>query len=197
MAWTPTAPLEVFAEALSVPAMIHTPVRETRVLTVGTYALPLAKLALRYPDTVEVCMADLHGAQTPRDKRVTALPSLDALPSQWAADVIGIAVPGDPKDVIKQVAPRLKPDGVLVVAMDVPSRAREIKDHLRETWSHVLPYREHAPDLVLFLIASDRVLGRPLRPIPPRLARINPRHLSSMFAFPSDEYRLLFGQESA
>lgn len=196
MGWQPTQPLEIFAEAVSVPVMIHAPPRPTKVLAIGAYALPLAKLALRYPDTTEVVLMRLDGAPIPKDRRVRVVESFEEL-GDTKFDVAGIAVPGDPRELLGPVRSRLQPDGLMVVAVDQVHRARDTKDAMRPLFAQVLPYREHAPDLAVFLLGTGQRLHKPLRPIPPKLHRINPRYLPTMFSWPSDEYRMLWGEDQA
>jgi len=195
MGWSPTPPLEAFAEALSVPPMIHTPPRDTKVLVVGAYALPLAKLALRYPSTTEVLVVVSDPqAPLPRDRRIRRLGSLEDIPDDWRCDVAGVAVPGDVRPLLGSIDDHLQEQGVIVVAVDRFARGRVVKDAMRGLWPQVLPYREHAPDPALFILASKRRLGRPYRPIPSNLGRLTPRYLSALFQLAKDEYQMLYGE---
>jgi len=193
MGWERTPPLEAFAEALSVPAMLHTPLRNIRVLVVGVFAIPLAKLALRYPSTREVVVVAEPSAPLPRDRRLRRVSSIEDIEQGWRADVAALAVPGSPETLAREVKRMLTPDGLMVVAVDTFSRGRSAKDGLQQLLTHVVPYREYAPEPVLFLLASDRRIGRPLRPVPPGLSRITKGYLPALFCLGKDEYHLLYG----
>lgn len=196
MLWQPVPPLEIFAEALSVPVVIHTPVRPTRVLIIGPYGVPAAKLALRYPSTAEVVLVSSDEISL-RDKRFRRISSIKELPADWKADAAVVAVVGDPRPLLPLVKERLVPDGLVVVALDRFGRGRDTKDALRALWGQVLPYREYVPDPHLFLLAGDRRIGKPLRPIPPNLKRITDRYLQSLFTLGKDEYQFLYGDRAA
>jgi hypothetical protein len=111
----------------------------------------------------------------------------------YRADVAGVAVPGDPVALLEALKPHLAPDAVVVVSLDQMARGRPVKDAMQRIWRQVLPYREHAPSPVLFLLASDQRFGATLRPFPPNLQRLNPRYLQSLFSLAKDEYDLLYG----
>lgn len=196
MTYTPVPPLEIFAECLAVPPLQHVAaIGDVRILTVGQFALPLAKLALRYPSTVDVRMIGMDPTKLPADRRVSGVRSREALPADWQAHVIGVAVPGDPSRLLQELAPHLAPSGVIVVAVDQVKHSRQIKNTLGQIYTQVLPYRECAPEPTIFLLASNRRFGTPRRPWPPNLRHLNPRYLQSLFSLPQKDYRLLYGPE--
>lgn len=186
--------LEVWAQALAVPAIIHVDPRQpVRALTVGHYAQPFARMALRYPSTVDVRIAEAPELPVPPDRRAAALESWEDLPSGWKADVAAVGVPGDPVGAIRRVVDLLTTNGVLVVGIDSWSRGSAVREGLRRHFGQVLPYREWAPKPALFFLASNRRFGRPLRPLPPKLARINARYLEALFYLANDEVSLVYG----
>lgn len=196
--YRPVPALEVFAEALAVPPMIHMPPgRPLRVIAFGPYALPLAKLALRYPETSEVYLVAIDKAPALQDKRVKVLQRLEDLPQEFKADMVGIAVPGDPAGIVRTLRGHMTPEGVLVLAVDRMDRGRVLKDSMAKLWRQVLPYREFTPEPALFLMASDKRFGKPVRPFPANLQRLTPRYFSNLFTLAKDEYRLLFGSETS
>lgn len=195
IAYSPTSPLETFAEALSVPPLMHvSPSQDVKILCFGQFSLPMAKLALRYPNTREVHLVGYDAPTVPSDSRVTAHASLDQVPRTLVADLIAVVVPGDPTALLEDIGRYLDPAGVLVVALDQFGRGRTVKDSLRKRYRHVLPYREFTPpDISLFLMASNRKLGTSLRPFPPGLRRLNPRYARALFDLAADEYAFLYG----
>lgn len=196
MTWKPAPSIEAWAEAFSVPPILHaSPAKPLRILTQGQFSLPLAKLALRYPNTAEV---HIIGADiTLKDRRVHNHPKLEELPQEFVADVIGVAVPGDPSALLPALKRHMAPEGIIVVGVDRFPRGRVVKDAMSQTWRQVLVYREHMPEPSLFLMASDRPFGATVRPFPPNLKRLNPRYLRSLFELATDEARLLFGKKVA
>lgn len=195
-AWQPVPAIEAWAEAFSVPPLMHvTTLKPIKVLTQGQFSLPLAKLALRYPNTVEVHI--VGSDTTPKDRRVHGHARLEDLPTDFLADIVGIAVPGDPTALLPSLKKHMAPDAIVVVGVDLFNRGRVIKDAMNALWRQVLVYREHAPDPSLFIMGSDRVFGATMRPFPPGLQRLNPRYLRSLFELATDEARLLFGQKVA
>lgn len=194
MSYSKTPNLEVFAEALSVPPILHIPAdRPLTVLTYGPYALPMAKLALRYPSTKKVIIVARDGAPVPQDRRVKLRDNLQDMPAGF--DLIASAVPGVPP--LAELRKLLKPDGALVVAVDQFGNGRKIKDLMTKLgFAQVLAYREHVPEPALFLMASNRRFGKPLRPFPAGLKRLTPRYLPSLFALAKDEYAALYGAVS-
>lgn len=196
MNWKPAPHIEAWAEAFSVPPMLHVPtLKPVNILTQGQFSLPMAKLALRYPNTNEVRI--VGSDTTPSDRRVHGHARLEDLPREFIADVVAIAVPGDPISLLPALKQRMAPDALIIIGIDQFSRGRHVKDAMTKLWRQVLVYREQAPDPSLFLMASDRRFGATLRPFPPNLKRLNPRYLQSMFVFPTDEYNLLFGEKVA
>jgi hypothetical protein len=196
MTFSPVDPIESFAEALSVPPILHVhPTRELKVLVLGQFALPVVKLALRYPNTAEAHLVAVDNY--PKDRRVISHRSLDHLPKDLKVALVGVAVPGDPSAALLAIKPYTTPDAVVVVAVDQLGKGRKIKDTMQTLWRQVLPYREHAPDPALFLMASDQKFGAALRPFPPGLKRQNPRYLGAMFTLAKDEYDLLYGPGAA
>lgn len=191
------ASLEAFAEAISVVPWLHVPVRRPiRVLTVGRFAWPSAKLALRYPETVEALVVDADALSLPRDARIVRAPSLAALPPpnpEAPINLVAIADPGRGAADAAAAKAYLSPDGVVVVAVPVHAQWRATKDALSADFAHVVPYREHAPGPALFLLASDRPLRRSGRQIPQGLQRITPRYLDALFLLAKDEQDILFG----
>lgn len=197
--YAPVPPIEVFAESLSVIPMLHVPANPgIKVLVQGSYGMPLASLALRYPTTGEIRIADLEQTQVPQDRRVSVVKDVVALPEDWKADVAASALPGDPVPRLASMKAHLAKDGVLVVAADKFDRGRAIKVAMQSMWKHVLPYRDWvAGEPSLFLLASDRAFGGFLRPFPSGLRRLTPRYLQVLFTLAKDEYRLLFGSETS
>lgn len=199
MEWKAAPPEEAFAEALAVPAMLQiSPLKRVRVMTFGQWALPMAKLALRYPSTAEVVLVGADAHTVPKDRRARGFARLEDVPKEFRADLVAVAVPGDPSTVLSSLKGHMDPEGLLVVALDQFSRGRVVKDALRRDWKHILPYREFTPpDTALLLLAADRRLGPSLRPFPPNLHRLNPRYMQAMFQLAADEYALLYGAEVA
>jgi len=196
MTWQPTPPIEAWAEAFSVPPILHvSPTKPLRVLTQGQFSIPLAKFALRYPSTTEVRI--IGSDIILKDRRVHSHLSLEELPKEFIADVIGVALPGDPSALLPVLKLRLAPDGIIILGVDRFARGRLVKDAMSRIWRQVLVYREHMPEPSLFLMASDRPFGSTLRPFPPNLKRLNPRYLKSLFELATDEARLLFGEKVA
>lgn len=198
MQYNPVPSIEIFAEAVAVPPILHVdPIKPLNVIAFGPYALPLAKLALRYPQTEKVYLVAIDKAPPLQDRRVKVLDRVEELPSDLKANLIGVAVPGDPQSIMGSLRKFASGDCVGVVAVDRVDRGRALKDALGKTWSHVLPYRELCPEPALFLMVSDRKFGKPLRPFPAGLHRLTPRYLSNLFTLAKDEYRLLFGSETS
>lgn len=198
MTYKPVPPIEIFAECLAVPPVLHTSAMGDRnFLTIGTFALPLAMLALRYPTTHDIRLVGIELEKIPRDKRAGAIRDLQGLPADWKADAAALALPGDPTPKISSVTKFLDPQGVLVVAVDQFQDAKTVKDALRQHFPHVLPYIEHAPDKTCFLLASNKKLHKPLRPWPTNLRHLNPRYLQSLFALPVNDYHFLYGPTGA
>jgi hypothetical protein len=191
------ASLEAFAEAISVVPWLHVaPRHPTRVLTLGRFAWPAAKLALRYPETVEALVVDAESLSLPRDNRIVRAPSLAALPSPRAdapINLMAIADPGRGWGDAETAKPYLAPDGLVVVAIPVITQWRIAKDSLAQIFAHVVPYREHAPGPALFLLASDLPIRRAGRPLPNNLQRITPRYLDALFLLAKDELDTLYG----
>lgn len=178
------------------PPLMHvSAMKPVKVLTQGQFSLPLAKLALRYPNTTE---ARIVGSDTtPKDRRIRGHARLEDLPEDFTADIVGIAVPGDPTALLPTLKKYMAPDAIIVVGVDLFSRGRVVKDAMSKIWRQTLVYREHAPEPSLFIMASDRNFGATLRPFPPNLKRLNPRYLRALFELATDEARLLFGQKVA
>lgn len=192
MIYKPVPPIEAFAEALSVPPMLHvTPAKPINVLIFGQFALPLGRFALRYPNTVDVRLVSTDTAL--KDQRCQQHDRLDDLPSGWLADIVAIAVPGDPTALLPELKLKMKADGVIVVAIDQFAKGRKVKDAMQVLWKQTLPYREYAPDPALFLMASDRKFSTSLRPLPTNLKRLNTRYIQAIFTLAKDEYALLYG----
>jgi len=82
---------------------------------------------------------------------------------------------------------------VLVVALDQFERGREAKSAMSRLWRQVIPYREWAPEPVLFLLASDRRFGPFKRPVPKNLQRVTEAWIPAMFTLAKDENFLLYG----
>ena len=185
--------IEIFAEALSVPPLMHVPAdRKMSVAAIGRCALPLAKLALRYPSTERAMLVSTGKGPLPRDRRLSVVRSIDGLKGQ-SFDVVGMALPGDPARAIGLVRPLIKPGGILVVALDQLARGRAVKDAMQRLFRQVLVYREHVPEPALFLMAKDGQFGKPSRPMPPNLKRLTPRYLQGLFLLAKDEYKALYG----
>lgn len=190
----PVPPIEVFAEALAVPPMLYVaPNKAKTVLTVGPYALPLAKLALRYPETERVLMVSIDESLVPNDKRIETFSSLDNLPQDTKADVVAIANRGDIPDLAGKIRKYVHPEGVVTVAVDLFKNGRAYKEIVAKIWPFVLPYREFTPEPALFFLLSNKKINRPLRPFPARLKRLTPRYLNNLFTLSKDEYIFLFG----
>jgi hypothetical protein len=186
--------LQIYAEAFSVVPLLHVPAdKPIRVLSVGPYALPLAKLALRYPATTEVVLASIDTAPAPTDKRVKVVKTLDGVSGTF--DVLGMALPGEAYGLLPQVKKLLAPGGVLVFAVDQFQRGRQAKDALRPLWGHIFPYREFTPDPSLFFLCSDEKIRPDQRPMPQNLYRLTPKYLPVLFTFAKDEYNFLYGEK--
>lgn len=196
--YKPVPPIEIFAEALAVPPFIYTaPSKTTKVLTVGPYALPLAKLALRYPEIEDVFMVSIDEGLVPNDKRVKTFASLEELPEDWKADIASVASRGNVPAVVVDVSDHIAPDGVMSVAVDIFANGRAYKDAISKSWPFVLPYREFTPEPALFFLLSKKKIVRPLRPFPVKLKRLTPRYLNNLFTLAKDEYILIFGSPTS
>lgn len=194
----PVPPIEIFAEALAVPPVLYVPPNKAKtVLTVGPYALPLAKLALRYPETEAVLMVSIDESLVPNDKRVQTFPNIESLPNDTKADIAAIANRGDVPDLARKIKNYVASDGVVTVAVDLFKNGRAYKEVISKTWPFVLPYREFTPEPALFLLLSNRRINRPLRPFPARLKRLTPRYLNNLFTLSKDEYIFLFGTSTS
>lgn len=173
------------------PPILHLPgSAPVRVLSDGPFALPLAKMALRYPTTREVTLLNLGKSVPPRDERVKLLIGANTTDKY---DLIGIATAGDPGSRIDGLAPHLLPSGIMVVAVDSFNRGKHVKQTLQKHFKHVVPYREHTPERALFFLASNKPFGKPVRPFPRWLKRLNPRLMSALFTLGKDEAQFLYG----
>jgi hypothetical protein len=173
--------------------MVHTKDHaQVRVLVVGNYALPVAKLALRYPGTIEVYALVDKGLML-RDKRMHHINSLDDLPKGFKADVLAVAVPGDPTAMVTSLRPYASPSSTIVVSFDTMSRGKQVLDAIKPLWPHIVPYVAHVPESALFFLLSDRKIGQPVRPFPPKLKKLTPGYMNSLFILAKDERRLLYG----
>lgn len=194
MTYTPVPHLEKFAEAISVVPFLHVPAdRPVKVLAVGPYALPVAKLALRYPNVAEIHLSSMETATFPNDRRAIRHETMADIPDDLKADIVALALPSDPIPRLLALKQHMAPEGVIVVALDTFDRGRKVKDAMSKLWTQVIPYREHAPEPVLFLLASDRRFGRFLRPIPKNLKRLSEAYIPTLFTFAKDEHFLLYG----
>lgn len=193
MEWTPVPPIEAYAEALSVPAMVHAPEKHPFVvIALGNYALPVVKLALRYPSTTTI-YAQMDEKLLPRDKRVVHIERLNDIPKGTKAGLIAVAMPGDPAALVVSLRSHTAPDTITVVSFDTPLRGKQALQRIKPLWPHITPYRAHVPESALFFLLSDRKIGRPVRNFPPKLKKLTPGYMNSLFVLAKDERRLLYG----
>jgi hypothetical protein len=195
----PPTSAEVFAEAMAVVPLVHTPSNATRALAFGQPASALLGTAARYPFSDLVYIGEDVPAflrNPPKaDRRVhvllTAAGLARELPKDWQADVVAVAVPGNPEALLGTIRQLSAPGAVVAVAVDRPALGPVIKHLMERRWRTVIPYREYLPDSQLFLLASDRPLSRQ-RPVPSWTKRLSEGYLPALFRFPKDEYAALF-----
>lgn len=193
---TPVSPAEVFAEALGVVPVVHTPASAKRALAIGPPAVAVLSAAGRYPFMELVYLGEDAPAavRQPRqaDKRLRAVNSILDLPADWKADVIAIAVPGIPDEVLSAARRSSHAATVVAVAVDRYASGPAAKRQLERHWRTVIPYREHLPAAQLYLLASDTTVRRE-RPIPSWTRRLSEGYIPAMFRFPKDEHVALNG----
>lgn len=188
----PPTSADIFAEALGVVALVHTPTVATRALAIGPTASAVLAAASHYPFSELVYLGDDAPAQLRKPSRTRKsfahiVSGVKDLPTNWVADVIGVAVPGLPDNVLAMARTVSGPQTVLVVAVDRYSAGQTAKRLLERSWQFVVPFREYLPDPQLYFLVSDTRLTIK-RPVPAWTRRISEGYLPALFKFPKDEY---------
>lgn len=193
---------DAFIEALSIVPLIHLPVvPNQRVLLVGVDAAAAAPAVLRYPQTIEVVIVGAGDRPAVLgDKRVKYAPSIDALPKEWMADLIIVALPAITDAKVQLIRAHHRADsGAVVFAVARASQVRAAKDMIRRGWSTVQPYREMTPEVedptarvAWFLLAGDHGFKRH-RAVPPWAKRMSDKYVPALFTLAKDEYALAYG----
>jgi len=190
VSWSPTSPVERFAEALAIVPLVHTPVSTGQhVLAIGAAASPLMEVAARYPSFTD--MIGVGPALTFRDKRIRQIDTLTALPDSWKADVIAIAVTGLPEKEVVEAKARATSTSVVVVASDRFSSGAALRNLCRQHWASVVMYREYLPEPSVFALCSAQGLTR-TRAVPGWAKHLSESYLPNLFRLAKDEYQFLY-----
>lgn len=150
-------------------------------------------MALRYPTTAEVVTVGITGMA--HDPRLRSVPAVQALPSGWTADILGVANTTLSEEALSILHAHYNAsEGVAVFAAPVPKSVRPYKDAIKSRWGTVQPYREWTGDSTpsWFLLAADHGFKR-YRPVPGWTSRLSEKYLPALFTLAKDEYALVYG----
>lgn len=193
--WVPVPAAERFAEALSLVTLAHAPVVVgQRALAVGQSATPLLDAASRYPTFTE--LVSVGGAPAARDRRFRSVGSLKDLPEGWRADAIAVALMGNLDGTLVDVAERLSPSGVVVIACDRFAAGPQVRELAKRHWKLVTIFREFLPEPTVFILAGSRAITR-TRAIPGWARHLSDQYLPNLFRLARDEYAYLYGRSAA
>lgn len=173
-----------YAEAAALVPMLHVRPGPTVVIVAGPFSALLTAEALRWRDTTQVCT---EIAVPIKDSRISMMTKDTAT----QADVVLLSPDMDPEPYL----PLLKKNGVIQASTYSEQRITSLRNKIKKMTGAAVPYRDHLPETLWFIMGSMGTTPRRLRKPPDGARRITERFLPALFSFGKDELQFIFGAE--